>query len=61
VRYGHNALASWNCQPSKSYEITYILLHFACGVAEVKCVVVMAICVSVCPSLHSHTTARTRM
>ena len=27
------------------------LLHFACGVAEVKCIVVTTVCVSVCLSL----------
>jgi len=36
-------------------------LHFAWGVAEEKCILFTAVCVSVCPSPHSNTTARTRM
>ena len=36
-------------------------LHFAWGVAEAKRILVTAICVSVCSSPHSHTTARNRM
>jgi len=37
------------------------LLYFAWGVAEAKCISVTAVRVSVCPSPHSDTTARTRM
>jgi len=36
-------------------------LHFAWGVAEEKCILVTVVCVSVCPSPHSHTTARSRI
>ena len=36
-------------------------LLFAWGVAEAKCVLVTAACVSVCPSPHFHTTAWTRI
>jgi len=40
-----------------------LLLHFVWGIAKVKCILVTAICVCVrvCPALHSHTAARTRM
>jgi len=38
-----------------------ILLHFAWGAAEAKCILVTAVCVSVCPSPHSRITARTRV
>jgi len=37
----------------------FILLHFTWGVAEAKCILVTAVCVSVCPVPHSHTTVRT--
>jgi len=43
----------------KLYE--FKLLHFARGVAEARCILVTAVCVSDCPSLHSHITARTRI
>ena len=33
-----------------------ISLRFAWGITEAKCVLVTAVCVSVCPSQHSHTT-----
>jgi len=39
----------------------YRLLHFAWGTAEAKCILATAVCASVCPSPHSHTTARTWM
>jgi len=39
----------------------WLQLHFTRGVTEAKCILVTAICASVCPSPHSHTTARTRM
>jgi len=37
------------------------LLHFVWSVAEAKCILATAVRVCVCFSLHSHTTARTRM
>ena len=52
-----NFIAAWR--------FAQTLLRFAWGVAEAKCTVVTAVCVfvcvSVCQSPHSHTTARTRM
>ena len=39
----------------------FVLSHFTWGIAEAKCILVTAVCVSVCPSPHSHTTAWTRM
>ena len=36
------------------------LLHFTQGIAEAKSILATTVCVSVCSSLHYHTTARTR-
>jgi len=46
---------------SLEYNYCCYLLHFAWGIAEAKCILVTAVCVclSVCPSPHSHTTGQT--
>jgi len=46
---------------SQMGHVTLASFHFAWGVAETKCILVADVCVSVCPLLHSHTTARIRM
>jgi len=49
----------WSAIPA----VAELLLHFACGIAEAKCILTTVVCVSVClsvclsdcPSLHSYT------
>jgi len=41
--------------------LTTLLLHFVWVADDAKCIVVMRVCVSVCPRPYAHTIARTRM
>ena len=45
------------------FSVLFLLLHFAWGVAEAKCILVTPVCVSVCLSLAAfpHYTTRTQM